>query len=74
MKQKNTLLKELSPVLYIHSDCETPTERDKYVKELMHYVKIDSYGKCLNNKQLPARFHIVPKLRIILCYAFIVLA
>lgn len=43
----------LAPVLYLQSDCETPLERDAYVTELMKYIKIDSYGRCLNNRQLP---------------------
>lgn len=40
-------------VLYIQSDCETPLNRDTYVSELMKYVKVDSYGKCLRNSELP---------------------
>lgn len=51
--KKNLLLKEIAPILYLQSDCETSTERDEYVKELMKYITIDSYGTCLNNKQLP---------------------
>uniref|UniRef100_A0A9J7XED7 Fucosyltransferase n=1 Tax=Cyprinus carpio carpio TaxID=630221 RepID=A0A9J7XED7_CYPCA len=35
----------LAPVLYIQSH--------RYVQELMKYIEIDSYGKCLNNKPLP---------------------
>ena len=44
---------DLGLVMYLHSDCNTPSDRDSYTKELMNYVKIDSYGKCLNNKDLP---------------------
>lgn len=51
--EKNKLLKEIAPVLYIQSDCETPVERDFYVSELMKFIKVDSYGKCLNNKKMP---------------------
>lgn len=54
--EKNKYLKEISPVMYLQSDCETSTERDIYVKELMKYVDIDSYGTCLNNKKLPIKF------------------
>lgn len=50
---KNILLKNLAPVLYIQSDCDTPLDRDKYVESLMEHVSIDSYGKCLHNKNLP---------------------
>ncbi|KPI93092.1 Alpha-(1,3)-fucosyltransferase 10 [Papilio xuthus] len=54
--EKNKYLNEISPVMYLQSDCETSTERDIYVKELMKYIKIDSYGICLNNKKLPNKF------------------
>lgn len=53
---KTNLLKEISPVLYLQSDCETSTERDAYVKELMKFIEIDSYGACLNNKEMPKKF------------------
>lgn len=50
---KNSLLNEIAPVLYLQSNCDTSTERDDYVRELMKYIKVDSYGACLNNKKLP---------------------
>ncbi|GLH12808.1 Alpha-(1,3)-fucosyltransferase B [Gryllus bimaculatus] len=53
LKEKNTLLHKIAPVLYIHSDCNTPLERDAYVVELMKYIAVDSYGLCLNNRKLP---------------------
>ncbi|XP_033114209.1 alpha-(1,3)-fucosyltransferase 10-like isoform X2 [Anneissia japonica] len=40
-------------VLYVHSDCNPPSDRDSYVKELMKYIKVDALGKCLHNKDLP---------------------
>ena len=40
-------------VLFLQSDCGTPSDRDTYVAELMKHVKVDSYGKCLHNKDLP---------------------
>ena len=40
-------------VIYLQSDCNPPSDRDTYVKELMKYVKVDSYGRCLHNKDLP---------------------
>ncbi|GLV35541.1 alpha13-fucosyltransferase B [Carabus blaptoides fortunei] len=55
-ENKNTLLNHLSPVMYIQSDCVTPLERDSYVSELMQYLSVDSYGKCMNNKVLPEEF------------------
>lgn len=54
-KEKNALqAKEgLAPVVYVQSSCDAPLERDAYVRELQKFIRIDSYGKCLNNKQLP---------------------
>ncbi|NP_001070642.1 alpha-(1,3)-fucosyltransferase 11 precursor [Danio rerio] len=43
----------LAPVLYMQSHCDVPSDRDRFVQELMKYIEIDSYGKCLNNKPLP---------------------
>ncbi|XP_022080224.1 alpha-(1,3)-fucosyltransferase 10-like [Acanthaster planci] len=43
----------LAPLVYVHSDCDPPSDRDRYVKELMKYIPIDSYGQCLHNKDLP---------------------
>ncbi|XP_021922200.1 alpha-(1,3)-fucosyltransferase 10 isoform X3 [Zootermopsis nevadensis] len=53
VERKNELLSELAPVLYIHSDCSTPLERDAYAMELMRYIPVDSYGKCIQNRNLP---------------------
>ena len=43
----------LAPVVYVQSGCNPPSDRDAYINELMKYVKVDSYGKCLNNKEMP---------------------
>lgn len=53
---KNEYLKDIAPIMYLQSDCETSTERDAYVKELMKVAKVDSYGACLNNKKMPPKF------------------
>ncbi|XP_063882209.1 alpha-(1,3)-fucosyltransferase 10-like [Scylla paramamosain] len=44
---------KIAPLVYIHSDCDTPSERDKYMMELSRYIKVDSLGDCLNSKTLP---------------------
>ncbi len=44
---------DLGLVMYLHSDCNVPSDRDAYVEELMKYVKLDSYGECVHNKDLP---------------------
>lgn len=55
LQRKNQLRREgLAPVLYMQSHCDVPSDRDRYVRELMKYIQVDSYGKCLNNKPLPA--------------------
>ncbi|XP_028671876.1 alpha-(1,3)-fucosyltransferase 11 isoform X1 [Erpetoichthys calabaricus] len=46
-------LEGFAPVLYMQSHCDVPSDRDRYVQELMKYIQIDSFGKCLNNKDLP---------------------
>ena len=50
----------LGLVMYLQSDCDPPSDRDSYVEELMKYVTVDSYGKCLHNKDLPE--HLVDSL------------
>jgi len=50
---KNRMVSEgLAPVAYVQSGCDTPSMRDEWVSEFMKYVKVDSYGECLNNKEL----------------------
>lgn len=53
-QQKNLMLKEIGPILYLQSDCDTTTERDKYVEALQKFQNIDSYGACLTNKKFPS--------------------
>lgn len=51
---KNRMMDEgLAPIAYVQSGCETPSERDKFVMELMKYISVDSYGECLHNRDLP---------------------
>lgn len=52
--EKNDLQQtELSPLVYAHTDCGTPSDRDTYVELMMTYINVDSYGKCVHNKDLP---------------------
>lgn len=46
----------LASVVYIQSGCSPPSDRDAYVAQLMKYIKVDSYGKCLHNKDLPPKY------------------
>ncbi|XP_066914277.1 alpha-(1,3)-fucosyltransferase 11-like [Clytia hemisphaerica] len=43
----------LGIAVYVQRDCEPPSDRDAYVRELMKHIKIDSYGPCVNNKKMP---------------------
>ncbi|KAK7082250.1 Alpha-(1,3)-fucosyltransferase 11 [Halocaridina rubra] len=45
---------ELAPIIYVQSGCDTLSQRDKYVQELAKFIKIDSYGSCLHNRELPS--------------------
>ena len=55
LQEKNRLQAEagLAPVAYVQSGCDTPSQRDSWVREFMKHIAVDSYGACLNNKQLP---------------------
>ncbi|KAI4529610.1 hypothetical protein MG293_020288 [Ovis ammon polii] len=55
LRSKNHLRKSLAPLVYVQSDCDPPSDRDTYVRELMTYIEVDSYGECLRNKPLPPR-------------------
>ncbi|XP_061196588.1 alpha-(1,3)-fucosyltransferase 11-like [Saccostrea echinata] len=54
-EEKNRKIRESgnAPVLYVQSHSDVASDRDAYVEQLMRYVKIDSFGKCLHNKDLP---------------------
>lgn len=55
ISEKNSLLatQQLGPIAYVQSDCDPPSDRDHLVRMLSRYIKIDSYGRCLHNKDLP---------------------
>ena len=55
---KNQIKQEegLASVVYIQTGCNPPSDRDAYIQELMKYIKIDSYGKCLHNRDLPKKY------------------
>eukprot|EP01117_Protostelium_nocturnum_P016443 TRINITY_DN6505_c0_g1_i1.p1 TRINITY_DN6505_c0_g1~~TRINITY_DN6505_c0_g1_i1.p1 ORF type:complete len:332 (-),score=92.28 TRINITY_DN6505_c0_g1_i1:342-1337(-) len=43
--------KVYSNLLYVASNCRS--ERDDVVKEIQEHIEVDSYGRCLNNKEWP---------------------
>ncbi|XP_046571373.1 alpha-(1,3)-fucosyltransferase 10-like isoform X2 [Haliotis rubra] len=53
--EKTRLRKEegLAPIIYVHSDCVTPSDRRAYLQMLQKYVQVDSYGPCDHNKDFP---------------------
>ncbi|XP_025933968.1 alpha-(1,3)-fucosyltransferase 10 isoform X2 [Apteryx rowi] len=53
LQKKNSLRKRLAPLVYVQSDCNPPSDRDSYVRELMCHIEVDSYGECLHNRDLP---------------------
>lgn len=53
---KNALQAELAPVFYAQSDCHVPSDRDNFVQSFMNYMKVDSYGSCVHNKDLPPQY------------------
>ena len=56
--EKNRLQRDephLAPIAYIQSDCITASFRDDYVRELMKHIRVDSYGRCLHNRDLPEK-------------------
>lgn len=40
------------PVVYVASNCRPLNRRDDYVEELMKHIAVDSYGRCLHNKDM----------------------
>nr|XP_012631196.1 alpha-(1,3)-fucosyltransferase 10 [Microcebus murinus] len=57
LPSKNELRKRLAPLVYVQSDCDPPSDRDSYVRELMTYIEVDSYGECLRNRDLPGQLN-----------------
>lgn len=53
MKNAAIAKEGLARVVYIQSDCNAPSDRDHYVRELMKHIKVDSLGACLHNRDLP---------------------
>ena len=49
--------------MYLQRDCDPPSDRDSYIRELMKYIKVDSYGPCLNNKPMPSHIEGFHKLQ-----------
>ena len=56
LEDKNRFRRQgMAPILYLHSDCGVPSDRDHFVTILQKYIRVDSYGTCVKNKRLPER-------------------
>ena len=38
------------PIMWVANNCESNTGRERYLQELMKYIPVDSFGKCLHTK------------------------
>jgi len=61
---------EAAPAVFIASNPRDHSGRSAYVRELMRYLRVDSYGKWLNNRTLPGDEGRVSKLATIARYKF----
>jgi hypothetical protein len=59
-----------APAVYIASNPWAANRRDRFVAELMRYLRVDSYGRCLNNRALVDDRGSATKLETIARYPF----
>lgn len=49
LEEKNRLRREgLAAVLYMQSHCDVPSDRDRYVQELMKYIQVQYRNYCMH--------------------------
>jgi len=53
LKPYKKVPKKKNPVIWVASNCHSTNSREDFVKQLMKYINVDSYGKCLNNIPYP---------------------
>lgn len=56
LKNELQTTQQLAPIAFVQSICDTMTGRDNYVQELMNFIQVDAYGKCLHNKDMPKEY------------------
>ena len=61
---------EIAPAVFVASNIWDRSGRFDYVRELMRYLPVDSYGKCLNNRTVLEDTGRQTKLDILACYKF----
>ena len=50
-----------APIVFTISNCNAFNDRQKYVKQLMDLIKVDSYGNCLTNRNEHTKSHMTGK-------------
>ncbi|KAF9156830.1 Alpha 1,3 fucosyltransferase [Linnemannia schmuckeri] len=53
IQEKNAFRKDLAPIAWIVSNCRARNGRHHYVEQLLKYIKVDIYGKCMTNREWP---------------------
>lgn len=53
---------ERAPILWMNSNCNTPSNRTEYMLELMRYIRVDVRGKCGNSTWNQSSVTVDPKL------------
>ncbi|KAF9151967.1 Alpha-(1,3)-fucosyltransferase 11 [Linnemannia schmuckeri] len=53
IQEMNAFRKDLAPIAWIVSNCRARNGRHHYVEQLLKYIKVDIYGKCMMNKKWP---------------------
>jgi hypothetical protein len=61
---------EDAPAVYFASNCHDRSGRQEYVRELMRHLQVDSYGRCLRNRELALDEGRKTKLEVIASYKF----
>jgi len=59
-----------APAVYIASNSQDRSGRNTYVRKLMEYLRIDSFGRCLQNRSFPKDQGRATKLKTISRYRF----
>src|SRR5690242_14419784 len=53
IQEKNAFRKDLATIAWIVSNCRARNGRHNYVEQLLKYVNVDIYGRCMMNKDWP---------------------
>lgn len=50
----NTQKTAEAPIVLFMSNCNAKNGRNQYIEEMFKWIKIDSYGACFRNKEMPS--------------------